>query len=51
MDHETFARWLADCGAAWQGRDPEAAAGLFTPEGLCSEFREWRHAEETPASG
>ena len=127
MNRETFGRWLADYGAAWEGRDPEAADQLFSPdalyywtpfeapkrgregiaaawqeatsgqteirfrseilavdgerawcrwwcdftrlatgvqvkldgifqcdftaEGLCREFREWWHAEETPAPG
>jgi len=32
MDQETFASWLADYGAAWQGRDAQAAAQLFTPD-------------------
>jgi hypothetical protein len=34
MNQETFARWLAEYGAAWEGRDPEAAARLFTTDGL-----------------
>ena len=34
MNHEDFARWLADYGAAWEGRDLEAARRLFTPDAL-----------------
>ena len=34
INKEAFGRWLADYGAAWEGRDPEAVARLFTPDAL-----------------
>lgn len=34
--------WLQSYGAAWEGRDGTAAAGLFTPDAL---YRETPHAE------
>lgn len=34
MDPESFDCWLAAYGRAWEGRDPEAAARLFTPNAL-----------------
>ncbi len=32
VDGGTFETWLATYGRAWETRDPEAAAGLFTED-------------------
>ena len=32
MDHQTFDRWLAAYGAAWEAKDAEAFAHLFTDD-------------------
>jgi hypothetical protein len=32
MTREQFAGWLGAYGKAWEGRDPEAAAALFTAD-------------------
>ncbi len=34
MEHEAFERWLSDYGEAWETRDPQRTAALFTPDGL-----------------
>ena len=33
MTIDDLSRWLDAYGRAWEERDPDAAAGLFTPEG------------------
>ncbi len=32
LSRESFEEWLRNYGAAWEGRDPEAAAGLFSKD-------------------
>jgi len=32
MNQKAFQRWLASYGRAWTGRDPEAAASLYTED-------------------
>jgi hypothetical protein len=32
MDRKSFKRWLDSYGRAWMGRDPEAAAALYTED-------------------
>jgi uncharacterized protein (TIGR02246 family) len=33
LTHDAFEEWLQAYRAAWEGRDPQAAASLFTPQG------------------
>jgi SnoaL-like domain len=42
LDEATLQQWLDDYGAAWEARDPEAAARLFTASAT---YQETPHAE------
>jgi uncharacterized protein (TIGR02246 family) len=35
MERETFENWLDSYGRAWMGRDPNAAAALYTDDATC----------------